>query len=58
VILSSARKLLVVALALYLLWVAALATLAVVSGSRPSAAKIGIATDSRPPAADSEQPND
>jgi hypothetical protein len=56
--LSSARKVLVAALALYLLWVAALATLAVVSGSRPSAAKIGSATDLTPPAQDSEQPND
>jgi hypothetical protein len=48
------RKVFVAALALYLLWVGALATLAVVSASRPSAARIGTATgltptDSKPP---------
>jgi hypothetical protein len=54
---SSARKVFVAALALYLLWVAALATMAVVSGSRPSAPKIGTATDLTPPSPDSEPPN-
>ena len=52
--LNSARKVFVAALVLYLLWVAALATMAVVSGSRPSAAKIGTATDLTPPPPDSE----
>jgi len=55
---NSARKVFVAALALYLLWVAALATMAVVSGSRPLAAKIGTATDLAPPPPDSEPPND
>jgi hypothetical protein len=54
---NSARNVLVAALALYLLWVAALATMAVVSGSRPSAAKIGTATDLTSPRPDSEPPN-
>jgi hypothetical protein len=54
---NSARKVFVAALALYLLWVAALTTMAVVSGSRPSAAKIHTATDLTPPPPDSEPPN-
>jgi hypothetical protein len=54
---NSARKLFVAALVLYLLWVAALATMAVVSGSLPSAAQIGTATDTPLPP-DPKQPND
>jgi hypothetical protein len=54
---NSARKLFVAALVLFLLWVAALATMAVVSGSRPSAAQIGTATDTPLPP-DPKQPND
>jgi hypothetical protein len=53
-----ARKVFIAALALYLLWVAALATLAVVSGSRPVAAKIGTATNRTPTPPDAERPND
>ena len=47
-ILSSARKVVVAAVVLYLLWVAALATMAVVTRSRPSAAQLGTATDLTP----------
>jgi len=43
------RKVFAAALALFLLWVGALATLAVISASRPSNAKIRTATDPTPP---------
>ncbi len=55
---KSARKVFIAALALYLLWVAALATLAVYSGSRPAAGKIGTATNQTPTSPDAEPPTD
>ena len=55
---NSARKVFVAALALYLLWVAALATMAVVSGSRPGRQRLGKATDQTPTSPDAEPPTD
>jgi hypothetical protein len=55
---NSARKLFAAALAAYFLWVGALAIMAVVSGSRPTAGTIRPAVNLTPPAPDSEKPND
>jgi hypothetical protein len=55
---NSARKLFAAALAVYLLWVGALAIVAVVSGSRPTAGTIPPTRNLTPPAPDSEQPTD
>jgi hypothetical protein len=55
---KSSRKVFIAALALYLLWVAALATLAVYSGSHPAAARIGTPTNLTSSAPDAERPND